>query len=274
MGLARQAGLPVVVVGDIDRGGVLASMYGTVALLEPADQALLAGWVVNKFRGDVALLRPGLESLERLTGRPVLGVLPWLDGVWVDSEDALAVAGWSAAARGDGATLRVAVVRFPRVSNATDVDALACESRRVRDGDRRPRPGRGRRCARASRKPFHRGGPGLAARAGSGERCRRRGSARCPPRSPSTRRSGSGDPAGRGGAFENGGFRRAWLVEAARQAGVDWRPATDAPGFAAQRERMVDSLADAVEEHLDTAALCRLIEGGAPAGLPVVPGQT
>ncbi|MER5479758.1 cobyric acid synthase [Streptomyces sp. NPDC002734] len=124
MGLARHAGLPVVVVGDIDRGGVFASMYGTVGLLEPADQALMAGFVVNKFRGDVGLLRPGLEDLERLTGRRVFGVLPWDPGLWLDSEDALDLEGRRA--RGD-AVRRVAVVRLPRVSNFTDVDALGLE---------------------------------------------------------------------------------------------------------------------------------------------------
>ncbi|MFE5210441.1 cobyric acid synthase [Streptomyces sp. NPDC056600] len=124
MGLARHAGLPVVVVGDIDRGGVFASMYGTVGLLEPADQALMAGFVVNKFRGDVGLLRPGLQDLERLTGRRVFGVLPWDPGLWLDSEDALDLEGRRA--RGD-AVRRVAVVRLPRVSNFTDVDALGLE---------------------------------------------------------------------------------------------------------------------------------------------------
>lgn len=73
MGLARRFSLPVLVVGDIDRGGVLAAMYGTAALLEPGDQALLAGWVVNKFRGDESLLRPGLDRIAELTHRPVLG---------------------------------------------------------------------------------------------------------------------------------------------------------------------------------------------------------
>jgi adenosylcobyric acid synthase len=124
MGLARHAGLPVVVVGDIDRGGVFASMYGTVGLLEPADQALVAGFVVNKFRGDVGLLRPGLEDLERITGRRVFGVLPWDPGLWLDSEDALDLEGRRA--RGD-AVRRVAVVRLPRISNFTDVDALGLE---------------------------------------------------------------------------------------------------------------------------------------------------
>ncbi len=124
MGLARHAGLPVVVVGDIDRGGLFASLYGTLALLEPADQALIAGFVVNKFRGDRSLLRPGLEQLESLTGRPVHGVLPWHPDLWLDSEDALDLEG----RRGrDGARVRTAVVRLPRISNFTDVDALGLE---------------------------------------------------------------------------------------------------------------------------------------------------
>jgi adenosylcobyric acid synthase len=125
MGLARHGDVPTVVVGDIDRGGVFAAFYGTVALLEPADQALVAGFVVNKFRGDPALLTPGLDELTRLTGRPTYGVLPWHPDLWLDSEDALDLDGRRAAA--DGA-LRVAVVRLPRISNFTDVDALGVES--------------------------------------------------------------------------------------------------------------------------------------------------
>jgi adenosylcobyric acid synthase len=124
MGLARHADLPVVVVGDIDRGGLFAAMFGTLALLEPADQALVAGFVVNKFRGDLGLLRPGLEQLETLTGRPVHGVLPWHPDLWLDAEDALDLDGRRN--RG-GAGVRVAVVRLPRISNFTDVDALGLE---------------------------------------------------------------------------------------------------------------------------------------------------
>src|SRR6187399_2777658 len=86
MGLARAAELPVVLVGDIDRGGVFASLYGTVGLLEPADQRLLAGFVINKFRGAPELLAPGLAQITELTGRPVYGVLPWLDGLGLDVE--------------------------------------------------------------------------------------------------------------------------------------------------------------------------------------------
>jgi adenosylcobyric acid synthase len=124
LGLARHAGIPTVVVGDIDRGGLFAAMYGTVALLEPADQALIAGFVVNKFRGDQSLLAPGLDELSRLTGRPTYGVLPWHPDLWLDSEDALDLAGRRAVA---DAVLRVAVVRLPRISNFTDVDALGLE---------------------------------------------------------------------------------------------------------------------------------------------------
>ncbi|MGH3896862.1 MAG: cobyric acid synthase [Pseudonocardiaceae bacterium] len=131
MGLARAAGLPVLVVGDIDRGGVLAHLFGTVALLAPADQALVAGFVINKFRGDPGLLDGGLEQLRALTGRRCYGVLPFCDQLWLDAEDSLAHTADGAVGR--PATpcgtqwLRVAVVRLPRISNGTDVDALACE---------------------------------------------------------------------------------------------------------------------------------------------------
>jgi adenosylcobyric acid synthase len=129
MGLARSAGLPVVLVGDIDRGGVFASLYGTLALLEPADQALVGGFVINKFRGDHTILAPGVEQLRELTGRETFGVLPWLDGLWMDVEDSLALEAPrpEAPAPADGDTLEVAVVRLRWMSNFTDVDALASE---------------------------------------------------------------------------------------------------------------------------------------------------
>ncbi|MEV5408576.1 cobyric acid synthase [Thermopolyspora sp. NPDC052614] len=128
MGLAQAAGLPVIVVGDIDRGGVFASLYGTLALLDAADQALIAGFVINKFRGADELLAPGLDMLRELTGRPVYGVLPWREGLWMDAEDSLALATAPPAREAaTGESLRVAVVRLPRVSNFTDVDALAAE---------------------------------------------------------------------------------------------------------------------------------------------------
>ncbi len=131
MGLARAAGLPVVVVGDIDRGGLLAHFVGTVAVLEPADQALIAGFLVNKFRGDPALLAPGLDRLLALTDRPTYGVLPYCDQLWLDTEDSVSVlanrvVGVPQPPRGrDG--LSVAAIRLPRISNSTDVEALACE---------------------------------------------------------------------------------------------------------------------------------------------------
>lgn len=131
MGLARAAKLPVVLVGDIDRGGLLAHLFGTVAVLEPDDQALIAGYIVNKFRGDPALLEPGLRQLQAMTGRPTYGVLPYADELWLDAEDSLSVVahrviGAPAPPRGDE-WLRVAAVRLPRISNSTDVEALACE---------------------------------------------------------------------------------------------------------------------------------------------------
>jgi len=129
MGLARAADLPVVVVGDIDRGGVFASMFGTLAVLTPEDQALISGYVVNKFRGDQRLLDPGIAMLRELTGRPTLGVLPWQADLWLDVEDSLDLD-----TRPRGALppigndiLRIAVVRLPRLSNVTDFDALMAE---------------------------------------------------------------------------------------------------------------------------------------------------
>jgi len=125
MGLAQHGQIPTVVVGDIDRGGVFAAMFGTVALLDAADQRLIAGFVVNKFRGDETLLGPGLREIEARTGRRVFGVLPWHGDVWLDSEDALDLAGRRTDADQDA--MRVAVVRLPRISNFTDIDALGLE---------------------------------------------------------------------------------------------------------------------------------------------------
>jgi len=128
LGFARAAGVPVLVVGDIDRGGVFASLIGTLAVLEPADQALIAGFVINKFRGDRSLLDPGLRMLSDRTGRPVLGVLPYVHGIGVDAEDAIDRALLLAGGAPVGEdVLRVNVVAFPRMSNHTDLDALATE---------------------------------------------------------------------------------------------------------------------------------------------------
>ena len=131
MGLAQAADLPVLVVGDIDRGGVLAHLFGTLACLSPSDQSRIAGFVINKFRGSVSLLEPGLVQLEQLTGRPTLGVVPFAEGLWLDAEDSLASVvghpvGRAAPALGTD-RLAVAAIRLPRISNSTDVEALACE---------------------------------------------------------------------------------------------------------------------------------------------------
>ena len=94
MGLARRFDLPVMVVGDIDRGGILAALYGTWALLDDEDRALLKAFCINKFRGDESVLTSGLVEITRRTGVPFVGVLPWLEDVWLDSEDALSVGRW------------------------------------------------------------------------------------------------------------------------------------------------------------------------------------
>jgi adenosylcobyric acid synthase len=151
LGLAEAAGVPALLVGDIERGGVFASLYGTVALLPGPLRSVLRGLVVNKLRGDPSLLAPGLVELERRCGLPVLGVIPYVEGLGIDAEDSLslgrlpppvarrgpgsdaegAVPGGGAAGTssrswaGDG--LDVAVVALPRIANFTDVDPLALE---------------------------------------------------------------------------------------------------------------------------------------------------
>ena len=124
MASARLARAPVLLVGDIDKGGVFASLYGTVKLLGQ-DARRIKGFIVNKFRGDVALLDPGLKMIEALTGRPVIGVLPYVADMGLPEEDSLALRN-GAHARGDG-TLRVVVVRIPYISNFTDFDPFSCE---------------------------------------------------------------------------------------------------------------------------------------------------
>lgn len=120
MGMARLAKAPVLLVGDIDRGGVFAQLYGTLALLDPEEQAMVKALVINKFRGDVSLLEPGLDMLRDLTGKPVAGVLPYLS-VDIDDEDSL-----SGRLRGHSpeSLLDVAVIRLPKISNFTDFAPL------------------------------------------------------------------------------------------------------------------------------------------------------
>lgn len=116
MGLAKLVDAPVLLIGDIDRGGVFAQLYGTIALLEPDERARVKGTIVNKFRGDVSILEPGLRTLETLCGVPVAGVVPYAH-VDIDDEDSLSERFTKNSAR---KLLDVAVLRLPRISNFTD----------------------------------------------------------------------------------------------------------------------------------------------------------
>jgi adenosylcobyric acid synthase len=120
MGFAEAADVPVVLVADIDRGGVFAHLVGTLELLSPSEQARVTGFIINRFRGDIGLLQSGLDWLEARTGKPVFGVLPYLHGLFLDAEDALSD---SLADKGE-ALLKVVAPVFPRISNHTDLDAL------------------------------------------------------------------------------------------------------------------------------------------------------
>ncbi|GAA5147747.1 cobyric acid synthase [Pseudonocardia eucalypti] len=346
MGLARAAGLPVLVVGDIDRGGVLAHLFGTLALLSAADQALVAGFVINKFRGDPGLLEPGLRQLRALTGRPTLGVLPFDDRLWLDAEDSLSYVADGVVGRPPPPLgerwLRVAVPRLPRISNATDVEALACEPgvavryvtepSRVADADLVVLPGskstvadldwlRATGLAEAVRAHAGRGRPVLGICGGYQMLARRitdehesgrggvdglglldveiefeaekrlaRPSGRAlghpvtgyeihhgrvirSAEAPFIADPGEGAAAGSvlgthwHGLLENDGFRRALL---ARIAPAGFVPAPDTR-FAEVRAAQLDLLGDLVEQHLDTDAVMRLIENGAPPDLPAIP---
>ncbi|ENM5889819.1 cobyric acid synthase [Vibrio mimicus] len=120
MGFAEKADIPVIIVADIDRGGVFAHLYGTLALLSESEQARVKGFVINRFRGDIALLQSGLDWLEQKTGKPVIGVLPYLHGFDLEAEDAISAHQTLSADR----QLRVAVPVFTRISNHTDFDPL------------------------------------------------------------------------------------------------------------------------------------------------------
>jgi adenosylcobyric acid synthase len=122
MGMAKIADAPVLLVGDIDRGGVFASLYGTIALLQEDEQRRVKGVIVNKFRGDVEILRPGLELLEDLIKIPVLGVVPYLR-LDLDDEDSLSDR--LTERHGETGALDIAVIRLPRISNFTDFNALS-----------------------------------------------------------------------------------------------------------------------------------------------------
>ncbi|MBY4676035.1 cobyric acid synthase [Marinobacterium arenosum] len=121
MGFAEQADCPVILVADIDRGGVFAHLVGTLELLSASEQARIVGFVINRFRGDISLLQSGLDWLEQRTGKPVLGVVPHLDGLYLDAEDSVGLGQHDA--RQDAA-LRVVIPKLPRISNHTDFDPL------------------------------------------------------------------------------------------------------------------------------------------------------
>lgn len=120
MGFAEAVDIPVWLVGDIDRGGVLAHFIGTLACLSDSERARITAFVINKFRGDLGLLQPGIDWLSQKTGKPVAGVVPYLSGLFLDAEDALA---WDVLQTGE-TRLTVAAPVYPRIANATDLDPL------------------------------------------------------------------------------------------------------------------------------------------------------
>jgi adenosylcobyric acid synthase len=136
MGFAEAVDCPVVLVADIDRGGVFAHIVGTLACLSESERNRIVGFVINRFRGDITLLEPGLEWLERETGKPVLAVLPYLHGLYLDAEDAV-----QGVTRREG-KFRVVVPSYPRMSNHTDFDPLRAhpdvDLRFVREGEAIP----------------------------------------------------------------------------------------------------------------------------------------
>ncbi len=124
MSMAKSADAPVILIGDINPGGVFASLYGTVKLLDADEQARIKGIVINKFRGDVKILEPGLKMLEDLLGIPVIGVIPWMD---IDMEDEDSVTERFSRRGGQG-QIKTAIVRLPHISNFTDFNLLGSEA--------------------------------------------------------------------------------------------------------------------------------------------------
>lgn len=120
MGFAEAVDCPVILVADIDKGGVFAHLVGTLALLSESEQARVVGFVINKFRGDIALLQPGLDWLEERTGKPVIGVLPYMHDLHLEAEDAVA----NNRAKKTDVQLTVVVPVLPHIANHTDFDAL------------------------------------------------------------------------------------------------------------------------------------------------------
>ncbi len=126
--VARMAGCPVILVADIDRGGVFAQIIGSWELLEPAERALIKGVIINKFRGDPSLLTSGLDLVRARTGLPLLGVIPYLRDLGLPEEDSVALARKPGTSADGGARIRIGVVKLPRISNYTDFDLLEREA--------------------------------------------------------------------------------------------------------------------------------------------------
>lgn len=126
MRVARLTNAPVILVADIERGGVFASLVGTLQLLEPKDRDRVIGVIINRFRGDLTLLQPGLDWFEQYTGKPVLGVVPFIPDLWIDAEDSLILHRYQGQ-RETPRELDIAVLRYPRISNFTDVDPFFVE---------------------------------------------------------------------------------------------------------------------------------------------------
>ncbi|MFK0330190.1 cobyric acid synthase [Rhizobium sp. NPDC090275] len=125
MGFATRAGVPVVLVGDIDRGGVIASLVGTHTILSDEDRAMISGYIINKFRGDVSLFDDGIAAVGRFTGWPCFGVVPWLKAAArLPAEDSVAL---ERLARGQAGALKIAVPVLPRIANFDDLDPLLAE---------------------------------------------------------------------------------------------------------------------------------------------------
>ncbi len=137
MGYAEAVDCPVIIIADIDKGGVFAHLVGTLALLSESEQARVKGFVINRFRGDIGLLQPGLDWLEEYTGKPVLGVLPYLHDLYLDAEDAVDIKNPV-----EEAQMKVVVLGLPHISNHTDFDPLRLhpniDMRYVRTGEAVP----------------------------------------------------------------------------------------------------------------------------------------
>ena len=127
MRVAKHLEAPVLLIADIDRGGALAALVGTLELLEKDERALVKGLVINKFRGDITLLQPAIDFLEAKTGKPVLGVVPHIDEMGIDDEDSVSLEEKQSAPKASEGKLRLAVIQTPKISNFTDFASLSAE---------------------------------------------------------------------------------------------------------------------------------------------------